>query len=40
MQELLLGKSIKNVQMKPSVDKRITEIEQRVKKLETQAEDE
>jgi len=38
MQELLFGKSKNGVQLKPSIEKRVSELEKRIKKLETQAE--
>ena len=37
MQELLFGKSRNGVQLKPSIEKRVSELEKRIKKLETQA---
>ncbi len=35
MQEMLFGKSSKKLNMKPSVERRLSELEHRVKKLET-----
>ncbi len=38
MQELLFGKCKRGVQLKPSIETRVSELEERVKKLENQAE--
>jgi len=38
MQELLFCKSANGVQLKPSIEKRVSELEKRVKKLENQEE--
>lgn len=38
MQELLFGKSKNGAQLKPSIEKRVSELEKRIKKLEAREE--